>query len=127
VLRTVKLALANIGNRAKALKHSEKQLISYQFRANGQMCSHQPRYTVDDNKAETDVCTQKWQAAAASVMREMRSSSESASYCHLQQSLDWKEQANGLASQVTRLTPMVFFLWGHINPYPANVEYRVSS
>jgi hypothetical protein len=48
------------------------------------------------------------------VIREMRSSSESTSHCHLQQSLDWKEQANGLASQVTGLTPMVFFLWGHI-------------
>ena len=40
--------------------------------------------------------------AAASVIREIRSSSESISHCHLQWLPDWLGQANGLACQVTR-------------------------
>jgi len=47
--------------------------------------------------------------AAASAIKEMRSSSVSASHRHLQRLLDCYGWANCLA-----LTPMDFFLWGHI-------------
>ena len=39
--------------------------------------------------------------AAASAIREVRSSPESASHRHLQRSLDWTGRANGLGSQDT--------------------------
>jgi hypothetical protein len=44
------------------------------------------------------------------IDRVMRSSSESISHRHLEQSLDWKWQANGLASKVTQ----PYTTWGHI-------------
>jgi len=99
-LHTVKLALTLEieQNHWSILKNS---CISYQLRANGQTCSCQPPYTVDNNEAETGMCTKKLQVAAASVIREVRSSSESTSHCHLKQSLDWKRQTTGLVSQVT--------------------------
>ena len=56
---TVKLGVTKVGNEAKPLKYSgrgKKKSISYQFRADVQMCGHQTRYTADDNAAETDMC-----------------------------------------------------------------------
>ena len=77
-----------------------------------QMYGHQPCLVADD-AAETDVCAEICQAAAAvSVIKEMRSASELTFHRHLQLSLDWMGQANGLASQITGphtngLLPMV--------------------
>ena len=64
-LRTVKLGLTMVGNQEKPLKYSEKKsCISYQFRADVQTCGHRPRYTVDNDAAENDVCAQKFQVVA---------------------------------------------------------------
>jgi len=41
-------------NHLRILK--KKSCISYHFRADVQMYSHQPQYTADNNAAETDVC-----------------------------------------------------------------------
>jgi len=65
------------------------------------MYGHHSQYTADNDAAETDMYTQKCQVAAASTIREMRSSLESTSHYHLQRSLDWTWWANGFASQVT--------------------------
>ena len=85
---------------AEVFQKKKKSCILYQFRADVQTYSHWPWYTAKD-AADTEVCTQKCHVTAASTIREMRSSSESTSHCHLQQSLDWMVQANALASQVT--------------------------
>jgi len=50
--------------------------------------------------------------AAASVIREMRSSSDSTSHHHLQQLLDWTGWANALTSQVTGLHTIGLLLMG---------------
>ena len=64
-LRTIKLGLTMVGNQAKPLKYSKKKnCISYQFRADVQTCGHRPRYTADNDAAQTDVCTPKCQFAA---------------------------------------------------------------
>jgi len=54
----------------------KKSCILYQFRADVQMYSYQPQYTADSDAVDTDMCNQKCQVAATSVIREMRSSSE---------------------------------------------------
>ena len=91
----------------------EKSCISYQFRANGQTCSYQPQYTVD-NKAENDVCTQKWQVAAASMIGKWDPPQNQ----HLTASYNnhWIGRGRLMAwpPRSSDLTPMVFFLWGHI-------------
>jgi hypothetical protein len=46
-----------------------------------QMLKHMA--TTADDAAETNVCTEKYQAPAVSAIRVMRSSSELTSHCHL--------------------------------------------
>jgi len=90
-LQTVKLGLNKVGNQAKSLKYSGKSCISYQFIAYVQIHGHRPRYTANNEAAENDVCVLKCQVAAASAIREMRSSSESTFNPHQQRRLDWTE------------------------------------
>ena len=54
----------------------KKSCISYQFRADVQTYGYQPQYMADNDAADTDMCTQKCQVAATSMIKEMRSSSE---------------------------------------------------
>jgi hypothetical protein len=44
------------GNQKNPRKYSAKKCISYQFRADVQTYGHRPRYTADNDVAETDVC-----------------------------------------------------------------------
>jgi len=62
----------------------KKCYISYQFRADVQTYGQRPRYTADNDAAETDVCAKKHQVADASIIRSVRSSSESTSHRRLQ-------------------------------------------
>ena len=84
---------------------SKQKCISYQFRAHVETYGHRPGYTANGDASEIDVCPKKMlvcclMVAAASTIREMRSSSEAISHRHLQRSLDWTERVNGVASQV---------------------------
>ena len=99
------LDLITDGIEALPLKYSKKKFcISHQFRAGIQTCGptsiHSRRRRNRDWRLRSkmpDCCPI---VAAASTVREMRSSSESASHHHLQLSLDWTGRANGLSSQV---------------------------
>jgi len=75
------------------LSSLKKSCISYQFRPDLQTHGHRPQYTADNDAAEIDMSAQICQVAAASTIREMRSSSESTSHRHLQRSLDWTGRA----------------------------------
>jgi len=55
-LRTVKLGLTKVGNEAYPLQYSKnKGFISYQFRVDVKTYGHRPRYTADNDAAETRV------------------------------------------------------------------------
>ena len=100
-LWTVGLGLTKFGNQAKPLKYSEKNVV---FHTSLEQMFKRMATNLDTQlraMQQTDMCAQKSQVPAASVIREMRSSSESTSHCHLQRPLEWTGQTNGLASQVT--------------------------
>jgi hypothetical protein len=54
-LRIVKFGLTKVGNQAKLLKYSKKKCIPYHIRADVQKYGHRPRYTSDNDEAETEV------------------------------------------------------------------------
>jgi len=58
--------------------------------------------------------TKKCQVAAALMIWAIRSSSESTYHCHLKCLLVWTGWACGMAPRSPDLTPMDFFLLGHI-------------
>jgi hypothetical protein len=61
---TIKVGLSKVGNQEKLLKHSEKVVVYYQFRADSQTYCHGPQYQVNSDTRQTDVCTQKYQISA---------------------------------------------------------------
>jgi hypothetical protein len=63
-LRTVELGLTKFGNQTKPVKYSENSCSSYQFRADVQTYGHRPRFTADNEAAETAVCAHKCQVTA---------------------------------------------------------------
>ena len=68
----------------RSILKKKKSYISYQFRADVQTYGQRPRYAADNDAAETDVCAKKHQVADASIIRSVRSSSESTSHRRLQ-------------------------------------------
>jgi hypothetical protein len=91
-----------------------KCCVSYQFREDVQTCGHWPQYTADSVATKATMSPQKCHIVAAWMIRQMKSSSVSTSYRHLQWSLDWTGQTTGLVSHVTGPHTNGFFVWGHI-------------
>ena len=84
-LRTLKLGLTKVGNQANQWSILIKSCISCQFRANFQRYGHRTRYTADNDASKVWRVRSKMpgcclMVAAASTIREMRSSSESTSH-----------------------------------------------
>jgi len=124
-LRTLKLGLTKVGNQANQWSILIKSCISCQFRANVQRYGHRTRYTADNDASKVWRVRSKMpgcclMVAAASTIREMRSSSESTSHRHIQRSLDWTERANCLASKVTGHNTNRFLVLGNCPTWRTN-------
>ena len=108
----------------------KRSCISHLLRADVQAYGHRPRYTARRRRSgDWRVCSKIpgccLMVTAASTITEVRSTTESTSYRHLQRWLDWTGRANGLASQVTGLHTN----WGYINWFwkGTTCTYRGSS
>jgi hypothetical protein len=86
----------------------KKICILYQIRDDVQTDSSWPRYGKDWR------VTKKCQVGAALMIWAIRSSSESTYHCHLKWLLVWTAWACDMAPRSPDLTPMDFFLLGHI-------------
>ena len=59
------MGLTKFRNQENPLNYSKKKgCIFYQFRADVQTYGHRPRYTAENDAAESDVCSQKYQVVA---------------------------------------------------------------